>query len=83
MKNRIEIIKEAIKAEQPKKFIIWTSHPEALERGKILTEDEVQQYRKQGVLAFLIRIGEGGVPVLLNEFKIKYFYYDTEEQSAE
>lgn len=72
MKNRKEIIQEVLKADD-KKFIIWTSHPEAIERGKNLTEDEVEQYRKQGVLAFLMRIGEGGAPVLLNEFKIQYF----------
>lgn len=82
MKNRKEIIKEALKADD-KRCIIWTSHPEALEIGKVLTEEQAEWYRKNGVLSFMLRIGTGGVPVLLDEFKIKYFFYGTEEQPAE
>lgn len=75
MKDRRQIIKEAIKAEQPKKFIIFTNDKEAHEKGTILTDDQVKQHEREGV--FLIDFHRDERPaVLLNaeDFKVGYFY---------
>lgn len=75
MKNRIEQIKEAIKAEQQKKFIIFTTDKEAQEKGTILTDDQVKQQEREGT--FIIDFHRDERPaVLLNaeDFKVGYFY---------
>lgn len=74
MKDRKQLIQEAIKAVEPKKFIIFTNDKEVQAKGTMLADSQVKQHERAGTFIIDFHRGERQAVLLRAEdFKVEYF----------